>query len=127
MPIAIEGKNYWIIEIQDYTTVCQPGTIRTHDVGRPGHSQRMTCVSKYSGKWITFSWHVAKEDVSEMKQSGYTTLRAEDEKTKKILNSIRSQYGPIKVAPTREELTAQLDAEREAMEAEKYGRMEEAY
>jgi len=114
MPIAIEGKNYWSIEIRDYTTVCQPGTIRTHDVGRPGHSQRMTCKSKYTGQWITFSWHVAKGDVEEIRQGGYYTLHAKDLKTKRLLDSIRAQHGAIKVAPTREEAIKQFEAEREA-------------
>jgi hypothetical protein len=115
MPIAIKGKNYWSIELRDYKRVCQPNTIRTHDVGRPGHSQRMTCKSVYSGQWITFSWHISDKDVKEVKRKNYTTLQATDDGVKKILDNIRSNHGAIKVAPTRREASIQSEAELEAL------------
>ena len=97
MPYAYEMKNHWNIVLYDYDKVCIPGTIRTHDVGRKGHNQRMTCKSKGSKKWITFSWHIAKSDVKVIKHGDYHTLQAVEPSTEKILRNVRQKYGAIKI------------------------------
>lgn len=103
MPKAYLVGNYWHIVLKDYRRVCQPGTIRTHDVGRPGSNQRMTCINKRTGKWITFSWHVHKSNVKVVrakKGRGYT-LSPLNERTAKILNQIRANFGRIRVVKKR--------------------------
>lgn len=99
MPKAYLVGDYWHIVLKDYKKICIPETIRTHDVGRPHSNQRMCCVNKKTGKWITFSWHVHRSNVKVVKAKkgrGYT-LSALNRRTEKILNQIRANFGRIRV------------------------------
>jgi hypothetical protein len=97
MPKAYEIKNHYNIVLRDYQKVCIPNTIRTDDVGRPGHTMRLACKGKASKKWTTISWHVSKEDVSMVRHGEHYTLVAKDVRTKQLLSKIRQQYGAIRV------------------------------
>jgi len=39
-----------------------PGSFRTHDIGRPGHTKRIAGRLKSTGKWATQSMLVSRED-----------------------------------------------------------------
>jgi len=41
-------KNFYSIVVRDHKTECEPGTIRTQDIGRPGNHLRRSC--KVPGK-----------------------------------------------------------------------------
>ncbi|MHA1685297.1 MAG: hypothetical protein ACTSYD_02690 [Candidatus Heimdallarchaeaceae archaeon] len=97
MPLAYKDKNYWHIILFSHKK-CMPGTIRRHDVGRPGHSIRQSCVKASTGKWATQAWLLHVDDVRVVKgRKGIKTLQAKNIKTHKILQSIRSNYGRIRV------------------------------
>lgn len=63
-------------------------TFRTHDVGRSGHTQRITG-KRSSGSWATHTWLISKDDAHV--KDGH--LKADDVKIKRILQNLR---GPIK-------------------------------
>jgi len=46
-------------------TAFKTGTLRTHDVGRKGHSKRIAGRLKTSGKWATQAFLVAKRDFAQ--------------------------------------------------------------
>jgi len=51
--------------------------IRTHDIGRKGHSKRLAMLSKKTGRWKTRTWLISIQD-----------LRKRDPKTQKLLDTI---------------------------------------
>lgn len=59
-------------------------TFRTHDIGREGHTQRVSG-KRSSGSWATQKWLISKEDAY-VDDKGY--LRAKSEKTKKVLKRL---------------------------------------
>lgn len=63
-------------------------TFRTHDVGRSGHTQRITG-KRSSGSWATHTWLISKDDAHVKDEH----LKADDVKIKRILQNLR---GPIK-------------------------------
>jgi len=83
-------RNYWHVRLP----VSRRGIIkyRIHDVGRPHSNQRLAGMTRRGG-WKTLSWRVHKENV----RIRGTTLTALNERTAKILQKIRQQYGAIKV------------------------------
>lgn len=88
---AEKTANYWRIRIKS-PRLCKPGTFRTQDMGRPGHTMRIACKNK-RGKWMTQAWRIYIGDVS--LKGG--TLVANNSRTAKVLKRIRQQYGAIKV------------------------------
>ena len=99
MPKAYLVGNFWHIVLHDYKKACQSGTIRTHDVGRVGSNERIACINRKTGKWITVSWHIHKDNVKIVRAKvgrGYT-LTATNLRTAKILNQIRANFGKIRV------------------------------
>ena len=75
-----------------YRVVIRPksefDTFRTHDIGRTGHTQRITG-KRSSGSWATHCWLIHKNDAHV--ENGH--LKSNDTKIKKILSNLR---GPIK-------------------------------
>ncbi|MDP2625219.1 MAG: hypothetical protein Q8P27_03465 [Candidatus Peregrinibacteria bacterium] len=76
-----EGR-YFHVEVKpskDFTS------FTTHDVGRKGHSQRVTGKLK-NGEWATQKWLIHKDDAY---VSDVGELESEDPKIKKILDSLK--------------------------------------
>jgi len=44
-----------------------PGSFRTHDVGRKGHTKRIAGRLESTGDWATQSWLIPKKEFSEAK------------------------------------------------------------
>lgn len=59
---------------------------RTHDVGRDGHTQRLSGRRK-TGSWATHAWLIHKDD-AHVDDQGY--LRGETDGVKKVLNNLRT-------------------------------------
>jgi len=49
-------------------SACVPNSFRTQDIGRPGFSKRIACISKKTKKWITQSLLIAHAEPREMKR-----------------------------------------------------------
>jgi len=86
--------NYWHIPLRSHEGIT---SIRTHDVGRKGSNLRLTGISKKTGKWVTVSWLIHKDNVRVARGKYGKTLSAKNLRTQKILQSIRSNVGPIKI------------------------------
>jgi len=87
MPKAYLEKNYYHVRIFP-SEKCEK--IRRHDVGRPHSNIRQAC--KIGNKWKTQAWLISKENARRVGN----TLVATNERTRKILERIRKEYGPIK-------------------------------
>jgi hypothetical protein len=42
-----------------------PGSFRTHDIGRKGHSKRIAGRLKSTGEWETQAWLISRKDLEE--------------------------------------------------------------
>lgn len=78
MPVDVTAK-YLRIRVANPKNFMK-GTLRTHDIGRKGHSKRIAGVHKYTGRWETQSWLLLKKDIKEY-----------DMRTIKLLNEIASE------------------------------------
>jgi len=96
MPRAYLEKNYWHIVLFSHKK-CLPGSIRRHDVGVKGWHLRQACVKASTKRWKTQSWLVPARCVKVVKGRKGWTLSALDLKTQRILQSIRSNHGWIRV------------------------------
>ncbi|MFN3165019.1 MAG: hypothetical protein ACE37N_16440 [Pseudohongiellaceae bacterium] len=61
-------------------------SFRTHDVGRDGHTQRLSG-RRSSGSWATHAWLIHKAD-AEVDDQGY--LRGKTDGVKKVLRNLRT-------------------------------------
>jgi len=66
-------------------------SFRTHDIGRPGHSQRVAGRRK-SGSWATQKWLISKKDAHVTNGE----LVADDEGAKEILDKLRGKIQRVK-------------------------------
>lgn len=73
MPRKLTGNgDYYHVQRRDARLFKK---FRTHDVGRPGHTQRTAGVLKRTGKWATQSFLFSKKDFQVMKVKGRYRLR----------------------------------------------------
>lgn len=73
-------KNYLYIRIKHPSNFIKH-TFKTDDIGRKGHSYRVTAINKYSGKWETQAYRILKSD-----------LKKEDYKAMVLLNDIADKH-----------------------------------
>jgi len=86
--------NYWHLPVRGKKNISE---VRIHDVGRPFHPQRVRGFNVRTKKWQTIGWRISRNDVKVVKRGRVKTLRALDENTQRILNSIKSNFGKIRV------------------------------
>jgi len=93
--------NYWHIRLI-HPKHFYSNTFRSHDVGRKGHAIRIAGRLKKTFRYATQAWRIAKTDVK-ITQSHIEgkTLHGLDKQTQSILQSIRSNYGRIKIIEKR--------------------------
>ena len=92
MPLAYETPTEIRIPVRDYKKVCIPGSVRTLDIGRPSSNKIIRCKNIKTKRWITVSYHV---DKSNLEKRGDTYV-AKNQRTKELMDSIRSQHGAIR-------------------------------
>ncbi len=97
MPVAYRGKNYWHVVLFNHNK-CVPDTIRRSDPGRLGHAIRQSCIKASTKKWATQSWLLENSDVKVVKgRGGIRTLQALDISATRILQSVRSNIGRVRI------------------------------
>jgi hypothetical protein len=78
MVIEVKGK-YLRIRVKDPKLFVN-NSFRTDDIGRKGHSMRITAINKQTGKWETQSWRLLVADI-----------KKDDLNTMILLNKIADQ------------------------------------
>jgi len=90
MPYAELIGEYWRIRLFD-PNLCYSDSFRTQDVGMAGSNMRIACMRRDTKRWSTQSWRIHKNNVKIVTgKKGYKTLSALNNRTYRILESIRS-------------------------------------
>jgi len=89
--VAFLKGNFWRIPLVSEATEKRATKIKTHDVGRKGHAQRLTGL--IGGKWRTLSWHIHKDDVVPIFTGKRNILMPEDPRHAEILERIEAEIG----------------------------------
>lgn len=63
-------------------------SFRTDDIGRPGHSKRITGILKKTGKWATQTWLINRKDLKKRDPKAWRLLRDIIRKNPKIRASV---------------------------------------
>jgi len=89
MPVEFKG-NYLRVRVFD-PGLCKPGTFRTKDPGRKGHTQFIVCERKDTGKWDTQSIRIHKSDL--IINSEGVIVEAKNYHTKDMIDKIEDELG----------------------------------
>lgn len=91
------GWNYWHVALQP-AGLFVDSSFRTLDVGREGSNMMVRGKLKSSHHWATQAWRIARANVKIVRgRKEGLTLKPLDYRTGKILQSIRSNFGVIRV------------------------------